>query len=420
MSNSLAIRGGTPVIDRPAPHVPWPPIDASTAATVASQLCRAVSIPDRSGVIAELEDRLADYFGVRQAVLTSSGTAALHSAYAALGLTDGDEVIVPAYTFHATATPLFHLRVKPVLVDCDELGNLDPAAVERAIGPATKAVAVTHLWGVPGQVELLTTIARDYGLTLIEDGSHAHGATVKGRKIGSFGHIAAFSMNGPKPLSAGEGGFTLTDNDEAYYQMLLHGHYNKRCRGEIPMTHPLQRYAVTGTGLKLRIHPLAAALALNQLDALDERLEGRREIAARMITALRELPGIVVPRVPPECKPSWYALGLVYQPDELHGLPVDAIVEALQAEGCLELDRPGSTRPLNEHPLFSAPDRLFPSLPQGWPRYRPGQFPHAERLHRNTLKLTVPHDDVSLADAYVEAFEKVLSNPHELRKDASV
>ena len=101
---------------------------------------------------------------------------------------------------------------------------------------------------------------------------------------------------------------------------------------------------------------------------------------------------------------------LTYQPDDLGGLPIDAVVAALRAEGCLELDQPSSTRPLNEYALFGEPSPLFPWLPAGWPRYQPGQHPNAERLHRNTLKLTVPHDDEDLADAYVLAFEKVLVN----------
>ncbi|MGW5789214.1 DegT/DnrJ/EryC1/StrS family aminotransferase [Saccharopolyspora sp. NPDC003752] len=417
MNSPLAIHGGTPAVTRPGPHVPWPPIDSRTAESVVAQLNTAVSIPDRSGVIAELEERLAAYFGVRHAILTSSGTAALHSSFAALGAVDGHEVIVPAYTFHATCSPLFHLRLKPVLVDCDELGNIDPAQIEAAITPHTKAIAVTHMWGVPAQIDKLQEITDRYGLALVEDGSHAHGATVHGRKVGAYGVVAAFSMNGPKPLSAGEGGFVLTDDDETYYRVLLHGQYNKRCRTEIPLDHPLRRFAVTGMGLKLRIHPLAAALALNQLEDLDQRLAGRRKIATRIIAALRDLPGITVPDIPLETEPSWYSLALVFRPDELDGLPASAVVAALHAEGCVEVDQPGSTRPLNEHPIFDAPNELFPILPEGWPRYGPGQFPRAERLHRNTLKLPVPHADDHLADDYIRAFEKVITNYHYLMED---
>lgn len=416
MTSPLAIHGGRPVIDRPAPHVTWPPVDSRSALAVVSQLFCRVSIPDRSGVVAELEDRLAGYFGVRHAVLTSSGTAALHSAYAALDLRDGDEVLVPAYNFHATATPLLQLRAKPVLVDCDDTGNLDPTATEAAVTTRTAAIAVTHLWGVPANIEPLVELADRHGIALVEDGSHAHGATVGGRKVGAFGRVSAFSMNGPKPLSAGEGGFVLTDDDEIYYRVLLHGQYNQRCRSEIPAAHPLAPYSVTGAGLKLHIHPLAAALASDQLDHLDKRLDGRRRIATRMLGRLRSCRGSLCPTCPPDCSragtPSRSATTRMTSIGSL-----STPVAALQAEGCLDLDRPGSTRPMNEHALLQDPFPLFPALPESWPHYRPGQFPNAERLHGATLKLPVPHEDEDLARSYVRAFEKVLSNRHHLWKD---
>lgn len=407
MSSPLALHGGTPVLDLPDPDVPWPPIDSETAATVAAQLYHAVSVQDRSDVIAVLEERLADYFEVRHAILTSSGTAALFSAYNGLGLAEGHEVIVPANAFHALATPLLHLRVKPVLVDCDASGHPDPGEVEAAISPATGAVAVAHGWGGPADVEPLAGIAARHGAALVEDGSHAHGATVDGRKIGTFGRVAAFSMNGSQPLSAGEGGFVLTDDDEVHHRVLLYGQYGARCRAEIPIGHPLRRFAATGMGLKLRMHPLAAALALNQLDGLDNRLAVRRRIADRLIPAMRAMPGLTVVEVPPGCEGSCHSLALIYRPEELDGVPIDSLVAAVRAEGCAA-EQPGSPRPLNEHPLFEGPTPLFPLLPDGWPRYRPGQFRHAEHLHRHTIKLTVPHEQ-RLADAYVAAWDKVIT-----------
>lgn len=417
MSSPLAVHGGTPLIEQPAPHLQWPPITQATTEAVVQQLHRAVSIPDRSGVIAELEDRLAEYFGVRWVVLTSSGTAALHSAFASLELDDGDEVIVPAYTFHATATPLLHLRATPVLVDCDTTGNLDPAQVEAAITSATRAIVVTHMWGLPAQIETLRAIADRHGLDLIEDGSHAHGASVNGRKVGTFGRASAFSMNGPKSLSAGEGGFVLTNDEEVYYRVLLHGQYNKRCRNEIPADHPLHCFAVTGTGLKLRIHPLAAALAIDQLASLDAWLEQRRQNAEQMIQRLHELPGISVPDVPAGTAPSWYAMPLLYRPPHDHGPPIDVLLSALHAEGCQEVDQPGSTRPLHEHPLFT--NAALPLLPAPRQSRDPQRrtFPRATSIHRNTLKMPVPHESNTALDFYPAAFSKVINNRHHLTKD---
>ncbi|MDT5031566.1 MAG: perosamine synthetase, partial [Actinoplanes sp.] len=360
MTSPLALLGGTPLIATAAPQFSWPPITDQSAAAVLDQLHTSVSIYDRSGVIAQLEDGLRDYFGVSHALLTSSGTAALHSIYAACGLGPGDEVIVPVYTFFATVTPLLHLGAVPVLADCDTDGNLDPQEVVRHITERTRAVVVTHMWGTPADVNGLRQVTDRHGLWLLEDASHAHGATVNSRKVGTFGHASAFSMNGPKPLSAGEGGFLLTDDDEVYYRTLLHGQYNKRCRNELPPDHDLYRYAVTGMGLKFRIHPLAATIAFDQLGRLDGYLAGRDRIAAHLCEHLGALPGLVVPIMGGDRRSSWYGLILRYQSEELGGLAIERFYDAVRAEGCQEIDRPSSTCPLNLLPLFQDPGPLFP------------------------------------------------------------
>ncbi|WP_063001921.1 DegT/DnrJ/EryC1/StrS family aminotransferase [Nocardia mikamii] len=416
MNPTLAILGGAPVIDDQSPHFQWPPLDDATRKSVLSQLDCSISIYDRSGVIAKLEDMLAEYFGVRYAVSTSSGTAALYSMYAACGIAPGDEVIVPAYTFFATATPLLHLGAVPILADCDDMGNLDPRELPRQITEKTKAIAVTHMWGMPAQIRSILGLAETYGLSVLEDGSHAHGATVSGRKVGAFGRAAAFSMNGPKPLSAGEGGFVLTDDEHLYYRLLLHGQYNKRCRTEIPEHHSLHRYAVTGMGLKHRIHPLAAAIALDQLSRLDDYLLGRQRIATHICNRLEEVPGIAVPQPGADVRSAWYGLALHYRAEELDGLPIEQFHRAVLAEGCREIDRPGSTCPLNLLELFQNPGPLFPGY-GGEFSYRPGEFPNAERIHQNTVKLPVWHreQDLPVVDDYIDAITKVAQHACHLR-----
>jgi perosamine synthetase len=415
VSSPLALLGGTPTVAVPGPHFAWPPLTENTIKAVVGQLSAGISIYDRSGVIAELETALAEYHGVRHAVLTSSGTAALYSMYAAAGIRSGMEVIVPAYTFFATVTPLLHLGAIPVLAECDTQGNLDPEDAACRVTERTSAIMVTHMWGAPADVAALRAVADKHGVMLLEDGSHAHGAGVDDRKVGTFGRASAFSMNGPKPLSAGEGGFLLTDDEEVYHRALLHGQYNKRCRNELPREHPLHRYAVTGMGLKHRIHPLAASIALDQLGHLDEYLAGRERIAALMSEQLGELPGVVVPRVAPCTRSSWYGLILHYDQVALDGLPVERFFAALQAEGCIEVDRPGSTCPLNLLPLFQEPGVLFPAL-QGAFAYAHGDFPRAEAFHRSILKLPVWHreEDRPIAEGYISSFRKVVDNFRDL------
>lgn len=234
MTSPLALLGGTPAVTNGGPHFTWPPIDDMTRAKVLAQLDSAVSIPGRSGIVADLEDALQDYFGARHAITTSSGTAALHAAYWAARIRPGDEVIVPAWTFHATASPLFQLGAVPILCETLPDGNIDPARVAELITPRTRAIMVTHLWGRPADMTDLAALAKDRDLDLLEDGSHAHGASYGGQKVGTFGLAGAFSLNGPKPLSGGEGGFVLTDDDDTYYRILTFAHYNKRARNEIP------------------------------------------------------------------------------------------------------------------------------------------------------------------------------------------
>ena len=416
MTSPLALLGGEPAVAHAAPHFIWPPLDDNTSKAVLDQLHEGISVYDRSGIMARLEDALRDYHGVKHAVLTSSGTVALYSMYAACGLKAGDEVIVPAYTFFATVTPLLHLGAVPVLADCDETGNLDPREVAQRITGRSKAIVVTHMWGLPADMVALKAIADEHGLALLEDASHAHGAEIAGQRVGTFGRAAAFSMNGPKPLSAGEGGFLVTNDDEVYYGVLLHGQYNKRCRNEIPRDHHLYDYAVTGMGLKFRIHPLAASIALDQLGRLDEYLAGRTAMARYLCDQLDDVPGIEPPRLPNGVQSSWYGLTLQYRADELSGLPVERYYDALKAEGCIELDRPGSTCPLNLHALFQEPGGLFPRY-EGAFCYGAGEFPTAERIHHNTLKLPVWHreEDMPLAEQYVEAFHKVSDNYRDLK-----
>lgn len=416
-SSPLAVFCGEPVITAGGPHFTWPPIEPADIQAVTGQLETAVSIPDRSGVVADLEDALASWLGVRYVVTTCTGTAALHSMYAAVGIGPGDEVIVPALTFHATATPLYHLGASPVLADVTESGQLDLEVAARLVTTRTRAVVAVHLWGIPEQMDALRDFADAHGLMLLEDGSHAHGATWNGQMTGSFGTAAAFSLNGPKPLSAGEGGFVATDDSEVYYRVLLHGQYNKRCRTEIPKAHPLARFAVTGMGLKLRIHPLAAALAHAQLPRLDSHLSGRQKVAQRMREALEGVPGLRVPHVPDAVRPSWYALPLRYVPEELDGLPIGRFLEAVHAEGAIEVDLPGSTRPLADHPLFQSPGDILPGY-AGHAGAAPGDFPVAQQVHATTLKLPVWHRDAdtTLADAYATALAKVARHHKDLMR----
>ncbi|MFD7511415.1 DegT/DnrJ/EryC1/StrS family aminotransferase [Streptomyces sp. NPDC059853] len=407
-SDTLALHGGSPVVTAAKPHFSWPIIDNRTHMAIARQLDESISLYNRSGMIARVEDRLRAAIGVEHALLTNSGTSALHSMYVACDLGPGDEVICPVYTFFATATPLFFTGAIPVLVDCGSDGNISPAAVEAAITPRTKAIVATHMWGIPCDMEPLVALAERHGLMLLEDTSHAYGATCGGRNVGSFGRAAAQSLQGQKPLTGGEGGVLLTNDAEVYRRGIAVGHYNVRCKQEIPTGHRLHEFAVTGMGLKFRIHPLAAAIVDQQMDCYDEILMGRTRTATRMAEVLGKLPGLTAVLPKPDDTSSWYAFILRVDDEVPGGAGADMIQKALLAEGALEADRPGSTRPLAELPLFRNPGALFPAY-RDMISPQPDDFPQATQFHESIIKLPVwnrPEDD-PLVDQYLSAFLKV-------------
>lgn len=415
-NKKLAIRGGVKTLSLKGPHYIWPPITKAAERAVLKQLRTSVSLYDRSGIFEQFENSFAAYHEKDYALLTSSGTAAIHSMFIAAGFEEGDEVICPAYTFFATVTPLLFTGAKPVLCDCDINGNIDPQEIEQKITPKTKGIVITHMWGIPCQMDRIVEICRKHKLLLLEDCSHAHGARYNRKTVGSFGDMAAWSLQGPKNVSGGEGGIMVTNNEEFYYRALLFGHYNKRCKQEIPSTHPLYRYATTGMGLKYRAHPLAVALAFETFKRLDTHLATRDTFVKKMITAFQDVPGLVPPHITDDIQPSWYALVFQYQSEAFQGLPLEKFFEAIQAEGLLEADHPGSTAPLNLLPLFQNPTKLFPVYENNTFSYSPGEFPRAEKFYQNAIKFSVWAEKryTRMVIAYIRGTKKVIDNYQQL------
>jgi dTDP-4-amino-4,6-dideoxygalactose transaminase len=415
-SEKLAIKGGAKTLSLKGPHYVWPPITKVVEQVALKQLHTSISIYDRSGIFEKFESAFSKYHKRKFALLTSSGTTAIHSMFVAAGFSDGDEVICPAYTFFATVTPLLFTGAKPVLCDCGENGNIDPNEIEKKITSRTKGVVITHMWGIPCQMDKIVEICKKYKLLLLEDCSHAHGARYKNQVAGSFGDIAAWSLQGPKNVSGGEGGILATNNEEFYYRALLFGHYNKRCKQEIPREHPLYRYSTTGMGLKYRAHPLAVALAFETFRKLDTYLTVRDKFAKRIIAAVKNIPGLTPPQIADQIQPSWYALIFQYQPEKFQGLSIEKFFEALQAEGLFEADRPGSTSPLNLLPLFQTPTELFPIYKSNSFSCAKGDFPRAEKFYENAIKFPVWAEQkyASVVTSYIRGIQKVSNNYQQL------
>ena len=329
--------------------------------------------------------------------------------YEAINLQIGDEVLCPVYTFHATVSPMMYLGAVPVFCDSDSSGNISLEQIKARRTTKTKAVIVTHMWGMPVKdIQAIADYCKSESLYLLEDCSHAHGARIDGKPVGSFGDISAWSLQGQKIIAGGEGGILLTDNKSLYNRALLHGHYNKRPKEEIKEHEPLREFYLTGFGLKLRAHPIAIAIADDQFDQLDSFLAVKRYNASKLNKALSGYPFLRTPELSDNYEPSWYAYGLQFFDSKAHGVSKQDFVNALHAEGLVEVDVPGSTGLLNTTPLFIHPEKVLDRLYDG-PLDEQKDFPIAKGFYDSFIKIPVwsYEDESDIIDLYIRGIKKV-------------
>lgn len=405
-TNRLAIDGGTPVMTKEEGRFIHPKITKEIEDAVIDQLHDTISIYDNSNIFQKFENEFAKYHNKRYGLVTSSGTSALHSLYDSIGLKKGDEVICPIYTFFATVTPIFQTGAKPVFVDCDETGNIDYTKIERKITKRTKAIMVTHMWGYPCKMDELRKIADKYGIYLLEDCSHAHGGEYKGKKLGEWSDAAAFSLQGNKIITGGEGGIVITNNRYIYKNCILLGHYNKRCKQEINPNSTDYKYAVTGKGLKLRAHPLAVRIAYEQFKNLDKINKIKHDMVDIVRNTVENIDGLSL-NVPYEgSKCSYYALIIKYDKTKFNNTPIEKFIAALNEEGGVEFDKPGSTCPLNRLELFKNPGYFF----QEYDKILGDEsFDMADDFYENSFKIPVWYEkeDEDIVIKYCEILNKV-------------
>lgn len=351
--NKLAIFGGKQEIPDRYQNYKIPYINFNDASILKTLNDASMITYDGKGIFYKVESEFSSLFGTKYTLSTNSGTNALFSMYYAAGLTEDDEVLVPGYTFFATATPLFLLGCKPILVDCCENGNIDPEDIKNKITSRTKAIVVTHLWGIPCEMDVICKITQDNNLLLFEDYSHAHGATYDGRIVGNFGDGAACSLGAQKLITGGQGGMFTTSHKSFFYNALLIGHFNKRALTQIK-DKSIYPYAYTGTGLNLRMHPFAAAIITEQIKTYPEKLAQRREVAEFMKREISNIPGLSIPFIPSKANPAWYTFPVLYDEQQCNGIRKEKFIKALQAEGCKDIDVPDSTCPISYYHTFSS------------------------------------------------------------------
>lgn len=336
MSEKLAISGGTPVLKR-SDYANWPIITGDDRRFINEVLDSGIVAGGTAPQVAALEREWAEYVGSKHCLTTTSGTAALHMALAAVGVGPGDEIITSAFTFLASASCALHQNAIPVFVDIDpRTYNMDPAKLEAAITERTKAIIPVHIQGLPADLDPIMAIARKHNLYVIEDACQAHGAEYKGKKVGTIGDIGTFSLNNFKNLCGGEGGLFTTDS-EAYLQKgtLV------RCFGdEVDEVSRRRVYNASILGYMYRNQELPAALTRGQLKHLDERNAVRIANAEYLSAELSKIPGVIPPYCPPECKHVYFMYNVRFDP-KAAGVDAEprrfriAVEKALYKEGLL-------------------------------------------------------------------------------------
>jgi len=287
--NRLAIFGGSPARRQPVPPM-FPggmEIGSEEKAAVLEvlegrTLFRYYGPVDFDSRVARLEQEFAAHFGVRHALALSSGTAALITALVALGIGPGDEVIVPGYTFIASATAVLAARAVPVIAEVDESLTLDPVALADKITPQTKAIMPVHMRGAPCDMDHIMEVAQKHDLKVLEDAAQAIGGHYGGKRLGTIGDAGAFSLQLHKIITTGEGGMMVTNQSSAFYRARMYhdaaGFWRAEHPGELPIP-----------GVNYRLGEIAGALGLVQLGRLEALLSRMRTLKTRLKAGLSGL-----------------------------------------------------------------------------------------------------------------------------------
>ncbi|MFZ5823001.1 MAG: DegT/DnrJ/EryC1/StrS family aminotransferase [Bacillota bacterium] len=325
MASQLALHGGTPVRTRPFPA--WPVFDTAEEESLLKALRSGKWGSLEGEMVRTFEREFAQLHGARYGVTVVNGTMALAVALRALGVGPGDEVLVPPYTFIATASAAFMVGAIPVFVDVDpETLLLDPAKIEAAVTPRTKAIIPVHYGGCPADMDRIMAAAKKHGLKVIEDAAQAHGASWRGQMAGSIGDVGTFSFQSSKAMSAGEGGIMLTQ-DPAVEELLWSLQNVGRRRGG-------EWYEHVRIGWNLRLTEFQAAILLAQLKRLPAQLEARSRAAAYLTEQLSQIPGLHVPPVPEGVTAhGWHLFYCMWRGAAESGISKEHLVRALNAEG---------------------------------------------------------------------------------------
>jgi len=336
MTEKLAISGGTPILKR-EDYKNWPVLTDDDRKFVNEVLDSGIVAGGTGPQVVALEKEWAEFVGAKHCLTTCSGTAALHMALAAVDVGPGAEVLVPSYTFLATASCVIHQMAIPVFVDIEpKTYTMDPSKIEAAITERTKAIMPVHIQGCPADMDPIVEIAKKHNLHIIEDACQAHGAMYKGRMCGTIGIAGAFSLNNLKNLCGGEGGLFVTNDEDVVKKGDLVRYFGDECDEKTLR----QKYNSSILGYMYRNQELPAALARGQLKHLNELNDTRIRNAEYLSSELGKIPGVIPPFCPPDCKHVYWFYAVRFDP-QAAGIDADpirfrvAVEKALFKEGVL-------------------------------------------------------------------------------------
>jgi len=418
----LAILGGEPVFnekDVPESLFKWPIVTEEDEQAVLHVL-RHENISGYN-ITEEFEKQFAAWQGRKYALGFSSGTMSLAAAMIAIGLGAGDEIICPTMTYWASVSPALTFGAKPVFCNVNENLSIDPDDFEKRITPKTKAVVVVHYCGYPADMDRIMEIANKHNIIVIEDVSHAQGGMYKGKKLGTFGKLAAMSLMSGKSFAIGEAGILVTDDVNIYERAVAYGHYDRNNENYLSVNEELKKYyGLPLGGVKGRVNQTCSAMGLVQLKYYDQRCEEIRKALNYFWDGLEGLPGIRAMRVD-ESEGSnmagWYAAKGIYVPEELEGLSISTFAKAVTAEGaeCHE----GANFCLHTHNLFKTFDFRNSGKPSSIEYTDDKEYDNTDYLEPSTKRycFSIPwfkHFDKEWIDKYIEAYRNVIENYKEL------
>jgi dTDP-4-amino-4,6-dideoxygalactose transaminase len=423
--HALAIEGGAPVRTEPLPlefpgvhYIDEEEVQAAIRVIRSRSLFRYYGV-DLQKEVEQFESEYSKFLGVRHMVAVTSGTGALQTALSALGLGPGQEVIVPAYMWVSVLAAVVKHGAIPVLADIDDTFCLDPADVEKRISPKTKGIIMVHMSGAPGDVEAIAKIAKQRGLWLLEDCAQCNGGSVNGRKVGTFGDMAAFSFQMNKNMTCGEGGGVVT-NDSRLYRRAVACHdlgYARDENGRLI----LDDLDLCSWGSGYRIDEVRAAILRVQLKKLPRIVSAMHRSKYRIRQALEKFPRVQLRRMVDATGDTGCFLITTYPDADI----AKRVNQALRAEGIVTSPQGLSNVVMTDWGLHlytnnvslqikaSVDGHGFPwNLPENKglrQDYGKGTCPHADSLFERSILMAIPSclSEQDESDI-IQAFEKVL------------